>query len=396
MKKNALITGGIYYVGANDRRTTLFEGLWPLPMGVTYNSYLIVDEKIALVDTIEISCFERYLANIKSIIGDRQIDYLVINHMEPDHSGAIGLIKREYPNIQIVGNKKTFNMVQGFYGVSEYLYEVKNGEEIKLGTHTLQFYMTPMVHWPETMMTYEVSTSTLFSGDAFGCYGALNGAIVDSDMDVASYWMEMVRYYSNIVGKFGGPVQKALMKLADLDLKYICSTHGPVWHDKIAEVVNMYDRLSKGESDEGVVLVYASMYGNTAEMAEEIAAELSAQGVQHIRVYDASTTDASYILRDMYLYNGVIIGSPTYNGELFPPIESLISKINMRDFKQRKLGYFGSFTWAGCAVKRLSSFAEACDMDIVYEGVEMKQSLNNDSTEQARALARAMAQAVKK
>ncbi len=396
MKKNALITGGIHYVGANDRRTTLFEGLWPLPMGVTYNSYLIVDEKIALVDTIEISCYERYLANIKTIIGDRQIDYLIINHMEPDHSGAIGLIKREYPNIQIVGNKKTFNMIKGFYNVTEDLYEVKNGDEINLGTHTLQFHLTPMVHWPETMMTYETSTKTLFSGDAFGCYGALNGAVVDSEMDVEPYWLEMVRYYSNIVGKFGGPVQKALAKLSGLELNYICSTHGPVWHEKIADVVNMYDRLSKGDSEEGVVLVYASMYGNTAEMAEEIAAELSAQGVKHIRVHDASTSDASYILRDIYLYNGVVLGSPTYNGELFPPIESLISKINMRDLKHRKLAFFGSFTWAGAAVKRLAAFAEDCDMDVVYEGVEMKHSLDTDSTEQVRALAQAMAEAIKK
>ena len=246
------ITDKVFYAGVNDRNKNLFEGLWPLPNGVSYNSYLIVDDKVCLVDTVEVDFFMAYIKNIQEVLGDRRIDYLVVNHMEPDHSGAIELIRKYYPEIQIVGNKKTFDMMRGFYGIEENRVEVKNGDTISLGEHTMRFVMTPMVHWPETMMTLLETTAEngqpteriLFSGDAFGCFGALNGGLVDSQINCSEFWLEMVRYYSNIVGKYGTPVQNALKKLAGVHLDYICSTHGPVWHENIARVTDMYDRMS--------------------------------------------------------------------------------------------------------------------------------------------------------
>ena len=240
------ITSNIYYVGVNDRNKNLFEGLWPLPKGVSYNSYLIVDEKVCLVDTVEVDFFTQFIENIRDVIRDRPIDYIVVNHMELDHSGSLALMRKYYPNVTVIGNKKTFGMMAGFYGIGGGCeHEVKNGDTLSLGKHELQFVLTPMVHWPETMVTLDTTTHTLFSGDAFGCFGALNGGVVDRDINCDSFWMEMIRYYSNIVGKYGIPVQNALKKLAGVQIDYICSTHGPVWHDFAARVIGTYDRLSR-------------------------------------------------------------------------------------------------------------------------------------------------------
>ena len=231
------LKGNVHYVGVNDRSKTLFENLWPLPYGVSYNSYLIADdEMVALVDTVDVAFFEVYLKKIKSVIGDRKINYLIINHMEPDHSGSIALIKQYYPDIVLVGNKKTFDMVEGFYGVGGDRYVVGEGDFLKLGHHNLRFYLIPMVHWPETMVTFDETEGILFSGDAFGCFGALNGGCIDKDINTEIYEGEMRRYYANIVGKFGNPVQKALQKCKGLDIRMICSTHGPVWTEKIPQV----------------------------------------------------------------------------------------------------------------------------------------------------------------
>ena len=274
------ITENIYYVGVNDRNKSLFEGLWPLPNGVSYNSYLIDDEKVCLIDTVEVDFFTQYLEHIHEVIGDRKVDYLVINHMEPDHSGSIALVKKYYPDIQIVGNKKTFQMMEGFYGINEGTVEVKNGDSIALGKLTLNFVLTPMVHWPETMVT--LCGTVLFSGDAFGCFGALNGGVIDEQINCDTFWLEMVRYYSNIVGKYGTPVQNALKKLADVKLDYICATHGPVWHQYIDKVIGEYDRMSKYETEPGLVICYGTMYGNTERAAEVIARAASEAGVKNI------------------------------------------------------------------------------------------------------------------
>lgn len=391
----AEITNGIHYVGVNDRHKHIFEGLWPLPYGVSYNSYIIADEKIALVDTVEADFFTQYLDNIRSVIGDRPIDYIIVNHMEPDHSGSLTLIKKYYPNAKIVGNKKTFGMMQGFYRVGNDAdgdtIEVKNGDTLQLGNHTLAFTLVPMVHWPETMVTLDTTANVLFSGDAFGCFGALNGAYIDAEMNCDIYWDEMLRYYSNIVGKYGTPVQQALKKLAGVQMDYICSTHGPVWHEHIERVVGMYDRLSRYEGADGLVIAYASMYGNTERAAEVIARAASEAGVKNIIMHDVSRTHHSYIIADIFRYRALILGAPTYNNGLYPQMESLLSELAGRDMKNRLLGWFGSFSWAGKAMKTIGEKNETrLHFEPVGTPVEIKQSLDEATTRACEELGRAM------
>ena len=390
------ITKGTYYVGVNDRNKNLFEGLWPLPNGVSYNSYLIVDEKVCLVDTVEVDFFIPYIRNIQEVIGDRPIDYLVINHMEPDHSGAIELIRKYYPNITLVGNKKTFGMVQGFYGIGTNLLEVKNGDRLALGSRELQFVLTPMVHWPETMVTLDPTTCTLFSGDAFGCFGALNGGVIDAQINCDTFWLEMVRYYSNIVGKYGTPVQNALKKLQGVQIDYICSTHGPVWHEHVAKVIGLYDRMSRYETEEGLVICYGTMYGNTERAAEMIARAASEAGVKNIVMYNVSKTHHSYIIRDVFRYKALIVGAPTYNAGLYHEMEVLLSELAGKDIKNHLLGWFGSYAWAGKAVDRIDEWNETkLHFEPVGKPVELKQSLNEETTAQCFALGKAMAERLK-
>ena len=387
------ITNKIYYVGVNDRNKNLFEGLWPLPNGVSYNAYLIDDEKVCLIDTVEVDFFTQFIENIREVIGDRKIDYLVVNHMEPDHSGSLALLKKYYPEIQIVGNKKTFGMIQGFYGIEEDGIEVKNGDSIELGVHTLNFVLTPMVHWPETMVTLETTSHVLFSGDAFGCFGALNGGVIDSQINCDGFWLEMVRYYSNIVGKYGTPVQNALKKLEGVQLDYICATHGPVWHDYIDKVVDIYDRLSRYEAEEGLVICYGTMYGNTERMAEVIARAASQAGVKNVVLYNVSKTHHSYILRDVFRYRGLIVGAPTYNTGLYHEMDVLLSEIANRDMKGRLFGWFGSYGWAGKAVEKIGEWNEQrLHFEPVGTPVEMKQSLTPEVKAQCEELGRAMAE----
>ncbi len=388
------ITENIYYVGVNDRNKSLFEGLWPLPNGVSYNSYLIDDEKVCLIDTVEVDFFTQFIEHIQEVIGDRKVDYLVINHMEPDHSGSIALIKKYYPEIQIIGNKKTFQMMEGFYGITENTVEVKNGDTIELGKQTLNFVLTPMVHWPETMVT--LCGTTLFSGDAFGCFGALNGGVIDSQINCDTYWLEMERYYSNIVGKYGTPVQNALKKLAGVKLDYICATHGPVWHEFIDKVIAIYDRLSKYETEPGLVICYGTMYGNTERAAEAIARAASEAGVKNIVVYNVSKTHHSYIIRDVFRYKGLIVGAPTYNTALYHEMDVLLSELAGKDIKNHLLGWFGSFGWASKAVGEIQRWNdEHLHFEAVGTPVEIKQSLNAETKAQCEALGRAMAERLK-
>lgn len=240
------IRPGIHYVGVNDRTTTRFEGLWPLPIGVSYNSYLVVGEQVALIDTVEESFGSRLFENIREVIGDRKIDYLVVNHMEPDHSSSIAALRLRYPDLKIVGNAKTLQMIGGYYGIDAGTLEVKEGDTLDLGGgKVLSFHLIPMVHWPETMVTWYAAEGVIFSGDAFGTFGALDGGITDSEVEVDRYWDEMRRYYACIVGKYGTPVQKALQKVGGLEIRTICPTHGPVWQERIGEVVALYDRTQR-------------------------------------------------------------------------------------------------------------------------------------------------------
>ncbi len=385
----------IHYVGVNDRKTALFENLWPIPKGVSYNSYLIADEKVALIDTVEAGHFDAFLKKIRLAIGDRPIDYLVINHMEPDHSGSIKLIRQFYPDITLVGNKQTLSMVDGYYGTSGERITVGDGDSLSLGCHNLSFSLIPMVHWPETMVTYDMTEKVLFSGDAFGCFGALNGGVIDADMNTDGYWEEMERYYSNIVGKYGAPVQRAMAKVHGLEINAICPTHGPVWTVEIPRVLGIYDRLSRFEARDGGVIAYGSMYGNTEELAECIAEELCRQGVRDVVMHDVSQTHHSYIIADVYRYKGLIVGCPTYNGGIFPEMDALLGKLAARDIKNRLIGHFGSFTWAGAAVRKISEYIERMKLEAVGSPVEMKQSMKDETKAQAVDLARSMASRIK-
>ena len=386
------IKNKVYYVGVNDRNKALFEGLWPLPDGVSYNSYLIVDEKVCLIDTVDVAFFPQFLDNIRAVIGDRPIDYIVINHMEPDHSGSLGLMRKYYPDVEIVGNKKSFHLLKGFYGISDKELEVKNGDELNLGSHNLKFFMTPMVHWPETMMTLDTTDNMLFSGDGFGCFGALNGGIIDEEINCDEFWLEMVRYYSNIVGKYGTPVQNALKKLAGIHIDYICSTHGPVWHKYVDKVIGLYDRMSKYETEPGLVICYGTMYGNTERMAEEIARSASLAGVKNIRLYNVSKTHHSYILQDVFRFRGLIVGAPTYNAGLYHEMDVLLQEVANRDIKNHLIGWFGSYSWASKAVAAIGEWNENhLHFEKVGEPVEMKQALTPEIKEECNRLGREMA-----
>jgi flavorubredoxin len=380
----------------NDFETHLFEALWPLPKGVSYNAYMIVDEKVVLIDTVKGPYFSTYLDKLKSLLPvGKTVDYLVVNHMEPDHSGSIKVLREAFPEVKIIGNQKTADMLGAFYGLTDNLVVVRDGEELSLGEKRLVFYMTPMVHWPETMMTYEKSTGVIFSGDAFGGFGALNGGIFDDEVDVDYYEDEVLRYFSNIVGRYSAMVQKAFEKLKGVDIKIICTTHGPVWRNDPAHIINLYDRWSKQQTEEGVVLVYGSMYGNTQKMMEAVAAGLVKGGVEKIRVHNISTSHLSFIIRDIWRFKGLVLGSCTYNMELFPPMKQLVNAIENRMMVNRKIGIFGSYTWSGGALKELQEFAGKSKCERVGPVIEAKSSPTAEDIDRCVELGMNMAKAVK-
>ncbi|MEG2613704.1 MAG: FprA family A-type flavoprotein [Alistipes sp.] len=391
------IKPGIHYVGVNDRTTTRFEALWSLPNGVSYNAYLVVgDQKTALIDTVEQSYGSQLFQQIECTLQGRTLDYLVVNHMEPDHSSSIIALRHLYPNIKIIGNAKTLQMLAGYYGICDGTIEVSECDTLALGDLTLSFAMIPMVHWPETMVTYCPERKTLFTGDAFGCFGALDGGITDRQLDPARYWDEMRRYYACIVGKYGAPVQKALHKVRSLDLDTLCPTHGPVWQQQIDTVIDLYDRMSRYEAQRGVVIAYGSMYGNTAQMADDMAHALAAEGVAPIVVYNLSTADKSVVLRDIFRYDTLVVGSPTYNGELFPEVSALLQMVSERNIPARNFAFFGSFTWASTALRRLQTFAEQMKWRTPCTPIEMKQGYNRTLyAERCHTLAREIAAMMK-
>lgn len=385
----------IYSVGVNDTDKVLFEGLWPLPYGVSYNSYIVADEKVALIDTVEAGFEDEFLANIHQAIGERPVDYLVVNHMEPDHSSLVGYMLDAYPHLKIVANSKTVPMLQGYYGVSQdRVLVVAEGDEVSLGNCCLKFYMIPMVHWPETMVTWLECENTVFSGDAFGTFGAVPESILDEEGTFNEYKDEMMRYYSNIVGKYGTPVQSALKKLSGLNVMRICSTHGPVWENEISEVVALYDKMSRYEVERGVCIVYGSMYGNTAAAAEALAEELDKLGVPY-SIHDLAGNNSgemgiSGALRDVFKYDTIVAGSPTYNNGIFPPVETFMRSLQSRLIKNRRFYAFGSYTWAGSSVNLLNSMAESMGFTVLGQGSSFAQSYSKekcDMAEVARLLA---------
>ncbi len=369
------ISDKIRYVGMNDRQTVLFEHQWPVPEGVSYNSYLVVDEKIALIDTAAAAFKDEFLSNIKEETGDRKIDYLVVNHMEPDHSALQAVIRNEYPDCTIVTNAKAVPMIEGYQGLTDNIKVIKEGETLSLGGTTLQFYMIPMVHWPETMVTWCPEEKTAFSGDAFGCFRAVpEGCLVDGFVDFKE---EMTRYYASIVGKYGQTVQAALRKVSPLGIERICPTHGPVWEKDIPEVVGWYDRLSAAKLERGVTIAYGSMYGNTAKAAQAITQELENKCIT-VKLHDLCEENYSYALADVFLYDTLIVGSPTYNAGIFPPVQSFMEALKARGVKNRRFAAFGSYTWAGMSVKLLNALAAEMQFESVHEGLSFAQGYSSD------------------
>lgn len=391
------LTDDVYWVGANDKETDLFESLWPLPEGIAYNSYIIEDDKIALIDTVKINYNDTLLDKIKDVIGDKKVDYLIINHMEPDHSGSIRSLREAYPDMEIVGNSKTLNFLEGFYGITEGTREITNGDQLDLGSRKLTFYLTPMVHWPETMMTFDEKEKILFAGDAFGGFGSLNGFIFDDEVNVDHYEDEIRRYFSNIIGKYGPVVHNTIKKLKNNieEIEMICSTHGLVWRDNPEHIIEEYDKWALQETEEGVVVVYGSMYGNTKIMAETVARSLSENGIENIRLFDVSRKHTSFIINDIWKYNGVVIGSCTYNTKIFPPMEYLLQSLEIRNLKNRTLGIFGSYSWSGGALSRLKEFQEKVSCNPVEPMIESKFSPDGDTLEQCYKLGKNVAEAVK-
>lgn len=378
----------IHYVGVNDDEKSLFEGLWPLPSGVSYNSYLAVDEKIALIDTVEHGFEDEFIAGIAESIGDRNIDYLVVNHMEPDHSSLITYIMERYPDLQIVANAKTLPMLKGYYAVpEEKVVIVGENDELSLGSCSLRFHMIPMVHWPETMVTWLEEEKTLFSGDAFGTFGCVDEDVVDNDGTFEEYRDEMIRYYSNIVGKYGNPVQTALKKLSGLDIRRVCSTHGPVWENNISKVVSLYDKLSRYEVGRGVCIVYGSMYGNTAAAADALAMELEARGIPYA-IHDLAGNNSGELgvsgaLRDVFKYDTVAVGSPTYNNGIYPPVETFMKALSSRLIRNRRFYAFGSYTWSGASVRQLNELAASMNFEVLGEGMSFPQAYTREKCDMA-------------
>ena len=383
------LSNKIFSVGVNDTDKTLFEGLWPLPYGVSYNSYLVVDEKIALIDTVEAGFEEEFFGNIRQSIGERPVDYLVVNHMEPDHSSLIDYMIDRYPDLKVVANSKAVPMLKGYYNVpEERMHVVAEGDELSLGGCSLKFYMIPMVHWPETMVTWLECENTVFSGDAFGTFGAVPESIIDEVGTLVEYRDEMIRYYSNIVGKYSVPVQAALKKLSVLNVMRICSTHGPVWENEVREVVELYDRLSRGAVERGVCIVYGSMYGNTAAAAEALAEELARREVPYA-IHDLAGNNSGELgisgaLRDVFKYDTVVIGSPTYNNGIFPPVEAFVRALQARIIKNRRFWAFGSYTWSASAVNQLNGLAANLGFEILGEGLSFAQAYSREKCDMSK------------
>lgn len=394
------IAPDVYWVGGSDRRLALFENMFPLPNGVAYNSYLIMDEKVALMDTVDSAITRQFLENVTYVLGGRSIDYLIVNHMEPDHCAVIEDLAKRYPEMKIVGNKKTFQMIGQFYSfdVESRCMEVKEGDEINLGTHTLQFYFAPMVHWPEVMVTYEEKEKILFSADAFGAFGAFSGNLFSDQVDFeAAYLDDARRYYTNIVGKYGVQVQTALKKLSALDIRMICALHGPIWRKNLEYFLDKYDHWSRYEPERpGVVLVYASMYGNTENAIDVIANKLAERGVDNIRVYDVSKTHPSYIIGDIFQFSHIVVGAPSYNGGVYFGMETLLHELAALNMQNRKISFVGNGSWAPIAGKQMKAMVEQMkNMEVIGNPVEIRSALKEEQLGEIDALVEAICESMK-
>ena len=381
------VTEDIIWIGGSDRRLALFENIFPIPRGVSYNSYLLKDEKTVLLDTVDRSIAGQFLENLAFALDGRNLDYMIVNHMEPDHCALIEEIVRQHPEVKVVGNAKTFGMIQQFYtfDIAERSVTVKEGETLNTGKHTLHFVMAPMVHWPEVMVTYDETDKVLFSADAFGTFGTLNGNIFNDEIDFDRDWLDDARrYYTNIVGKYGGPVQTTLKKAAGLDISIICPLHGPIWRSNLGYILDKYNTWSSYEPEEKAVMIaYASMYGNTENLANVLAAKLAEADIHNIVVYDVSNTHVSTLISEAFRCSHIVLAAPTYNGNVYPVMENFLNDMKALAVQKRTVAILDNGTWAATAGKQMADkIAEMKDIKIIEPKVSIKSSLKNEQLEQ--------------
>ena len=390
------VTDHIIWVGANDRRVNLFENLFPIPRGVSYNAYLIKDEKNTLMDTVDASASGQFIENVAYALNGESLDYLVVQHMEPDHCANIQRILELYPEAKVVGNAKTMQMIGQFFDVDleDRKVVVKEGDTLELGSHTLHFVMAPMVHWPEVMVSYEDSEKILFSADAFGTFGALNGNLFNDDVDFEKDWIDDARrYFTNIVGKYGASVQTLLKKAAGLEIATICPLHGPVWRENISWYVNKYLTWSSYVPEEkSVMIAYGSIYGNTENAANILACKLADKGVKNIAVYDVSATHPSQIVSESFRCSHLVFAAATYNGGIFTNMEHVLNDLKAHGLQNRTVAVIENGTWGVVAGKQMKEILSGMkNMNILEQTVTVKSALKDEQDPQLEALADAIA-----
>ena len=388
------VTDDLYWIGGNDRRLALFEGVYQIPRGVSYNSYLLMDEKTVLLDTVDKAVKGVFFENIEKVLDGRKLDYLVVHHMEPDHSEAIWEVVMRYPEVKIVCNAKIAQMMKQFFSfdVDARVVLVKEGDTFHTGKHNLAFVSAPMVHWPEVMVSYDTTDKILFSADAFGTFGALNGALFADEVDFPrDYLDEARRYYTNIVGKYGVQVQALLKKAATLDIQMICPLHGFVWRKDIGWYLDKYMRWSSYTPEEqGVVIAYASIYGNTANAADVLACRLRERGVR-TEVFDVSVTPASEIIAAAFKYSHLVFAAPTYNSGVFVTMEALLMDLAEHNIQNRTVAFMENGTWAATSARQMGAMLEKCkNLTVLEQKVTIKSSLKEQQMAEIEALAEAL------
>ncbi|MBC5687582.1 FprA family A-type flavoprotein [Mediterraneibacter sp. NSJ-55] len=394
------ITEDLYWVGGNDRRLELFENIFPLSKGVSYNAYLLMDEKTVLLDTADAAISRQFLENVTAALNGRSLDYLIVNHMEPDHCALIEDLLLRYPELKIIGNAKTFPLINQFYDLETEgkTVTVKEGDSLNFGRHTLHFVMAPMVHWPEVMMTYDETDKILFSADAFGTFGALNGNLFNDEIDFDRDWLdEARRYYTNIVGKYGMQVQNVLKKAAGLDILMLCPLHGPIWRNNLSYILDKYNTWSKYEPEEkGVMIAAASMYGNTENMAEIFASMLAEAGVKNICFHNISKTHVSELISDTFKYSHIVLAAPTYNNGIYPLMDNYLEDMKALAVQNRTFAVLGNGSWAPQSAKLIESkLGEMKNIRLITENFAVKSALKTEHTQLLKELAEKIAEELK-
>ena len=395
------VTDGLYWVGGNDRRLSLFENIHPLYHGVSYNSYLLLDEKTVLFDTADWAVGRQFIENVKAALNGRPLDYLVINHVEPDHAASLEEILLRWPDVQIITSPKAVIFLRQFgYPIdSGRIREVKEGDTASFGKHEVVFVTAPMVHWPEVLMTYDKTSGVLFSADAFGSFRSLDGKLFADEYDFDGEWIDDARrYYTNIVGKYGPQVSAVLKKAAGLDIKYICPLHGPVWRKDFGYFLDKYQHWASYTPEEkGVMIVYASMYGGTENAAELLAAKLAEKGVLNTRLYDVSTTHVSYLISDLFKYSHLVIASVTYNLGIFPPMHNFLADMKALNLQNRTCAVMWNGTWAPKAGDLIrESLGGLKKMEILEEGFLVNSTFREQNAGDLDALADALKASLEK